>query len=59
MYQLLFYADEIYVLGWSVHTRKKTTEASIVAIKDIGLEVNADKIKYIVMSRDQKKYKDW
>ena len=35
----------IYILGGSVHTRKKNTKASIVAIKDIGLEVNADKIK--------------
>jgi hypothetical protein len=38
------------ILGGSVHTRQKNTEASIVAIKDIGLEVNADKIKYIIMS---------
>jgi len=59
MYQLLLYADIIYVLGGNVYTRKKNTEASIVAIKDRGLEVNADKIKCIIMSRDQNKYKDW
>ena len=28
-------------------------EALVVAIKEIGLEVNADKMKYIVMSRDR------
>jgi len=32
---------------------KKNTEASVVASKEIGLEVNADKVKYMVMSRDQ------
>ena len=58
MYQLLLYAVEIDVLGGSVHTRKKNTEASIVVIKDSGLEVNAYKIKYIIMPRDQNKYKD-
>jgi len=28
-------------------------EALIVAIKEIGLKVNADKTKYMIMSRDQ------
>jgi len=32
---------------------KKNTEALVVASKEIGLEVNADKTKYMVMSRDQ------
>jgi len=41
------------MLGGSVHTRKKNTEALVVASKEIGLEVNADKTKYLVMSRDQ------
>jgi hypothetical protein len=58
MFQRLFYDDEIYILCRSVHARKKNTEASIVAIKDNGLEVNVDKIKHIIMSRDQNKYKD-
>jgi hypothetical protein len=37
----------------SIHTVKGNTEALIVASKEIGLEVNADKTKYMVMSRDQ------
>jgi len=40
-------------LGGSVHTVKENAEALIVASKEIGLEVNADKTKYMVMSRDQ------
>ena len=38
--------------GGSVHTVKKNIEALVVASKEIGLEVNADKTKYMVMSRD-------
>ena len=40
-------------MGVSVHTVKKNPAALVVATKEIGLEVNADKIKYMVMSRDQ------
>ena len=40
-------------MGESVHTVKESAEALIVASKEIGLEVNADKTKYMVMSRDQ------
>jgi len=47
------HADDANILGRSVHTVKKRTEASVVASKEIGLEVNAKKTKYMVMSRDQ------
>jgi hypothetical protein len=40
-------------LGGNVHAVRKNTEALVAAAKEIGLEVNADKIKYMVMSRDQ------
>ena len=52
-HQLLVYADDVTILGRSIHTKKKNTEALLVANKEIGLEVNADKTKYMVMSRDQ------
>jgi len=52
-HQLLVFADDVNILGRSVHTIKEKAEALIVASKEIGLEVNADKTKYMVMSRDQ------
>ena len=45
-HQLLAYADD-------VHAVKENAEALVVATKEIGLEVNADKTKYMIMSRDQ------
>jgi len=46
--QLLVYADEVNTLGGSVHTIEENTDALVVAAKDIGLEVNAVKSKYMV-----------
>ena len=40
-------------MGGSVHTVKENVEALVVAAKEIGLEINADKTKYMIMSRDQ------
>ena len=51
--QLLIYADEVNTLRGSVHTIKKNAEALVVTSEEIGLEENADKAKYTVMSRDQ------
>ena len=52
-HQLLAYADDVNILGGSVHTVKKNAEALVAATKEIGLEVNADKTEYMIMSRDQ------
>jgi hypothetical protein len=46
----LVYVDDVNILGGSVQTVKGNAEALVVASKEIGLEVNADKM---VMSRDQ------
>jgi hypothetical protein len=40
-------------LGRRVHAIKKNTEAFVVTSKEIGLEVNAEKSKYVVMSGNQ------
>jgi hypothetical protein len=52
-YQLLVNAIGVDILGGSVHTAKGNAKSLIMASKEIGLEVNADKTKYMVMSRDQ------
>ena len=52
-HHLLVYADDVNILGESVHIIKENAEALVVASKETGLEVNADKTKYMVMSQDQ------
>ena len=52
-HQLLAYADDVNILGGSVHNIKKNAEALVAATKEIGLEVNAHKTKYMTVSRDQ------
>ena len=37
----------------ALHTVKENAEALVFATKEIGLEVNADKTKYMLMSRDR------
>jgi len=37
-HQLLFYADDVNILGGSVHTIEGKTESLVVASKEIGLE---------------------
>ena len=51
-HQLLAYADDVNILEGSAHTVKENAEASVVATKELGLEVNVDKTKYMVMSWD-------
>jgi len=49
-HQHLVYADDVNILGGSIHTIKENAEALVVASKETGLEVNT---KYVVMSHDQ------
>jgi hypothetical protein len=48
--QLLVYADDVNLLCDSVNTIKQNSETLLKASRDIGLEINAEKTKYMLMS---------
>ena len=52
-HQLLAYVDDVNVLGGKHTYFKGNREALLVATKETGLEVKADKTKYMFMSREQ------
>jgi hypothetical protein len=52
-HQLLAYPDDVNLLGDNIDTTNKSTEILIDASKEVGLEVNVEKTKYMLVSRDQ------
>jgi hypothetical protein len=52
-HQLLVYADDVNLFGdnTSRYQKKKNTETLTDASKEIGLEVNQERTKYMLMSR--------
>jgi hypothetical protein len=50
-HQLLAYADDVNIVGGNMDTIQKNTEAVLGAGKEVGLEVNSEKTKYMLMSR--------
>ncbi|KAJ4434380.1 hypothetical protein ANN_22940 [Periplaneta americana] len=53
LHQLLVYADDVNMLGENPQMIRENTEILLEASKAIGLEVNPEKTKYMIMSRDQ------
>ncbi|KAJ4445580.1 hypothetical protein ANN_12261 [Periplaneta americana] len=53
LHQLFVYADDVNMLGENTQTIRENTEILLEASKAIGLEVNLEKTKYMIMSRDQ------
>jgi hypothetical protein len=52
-HQFLVYADDVNIMDGSIYSIKKIKEGLLVSIRETGLEVNADKTKYMVMCQDQ------
>jgi hypothetical protein len=52
-HQLLAYADDVNLLGNNIDTIEKNTETLIDARKKVGLEINVDKTKYMLLSSHQ------
>jgi hypothetical protein len=52
-HQLLAYADDVKLLGDNIDTINKNTETLIDASKEVGLEINVEKTKYMLVSHHQ------
>jgi hypothetical protein len=52
-HHLLVYADDVYLLGGNIDAVKKYTETFIYASKELRLEVNAVRTKYMLLSRQR------
>jgi hypothetical protein len=52
-HQLLIHADDIHLFGDSINTPKENIETLLEARRSVGLEINAEKTRYMIMSRHQ------
>jgi hypothetical protein len=52
-YQLLVYADDMNLLGDDTETIQKNTQTLIGSGKQVGLEINTERTKYMLLSHHQ------
>jgi hypothetical protein len=52
-HQLLAYADDVNLLGDNIDTMKKNMETLVDDSKEVGLEINVEKTKYMLLSHHQ------
>jgi hypothetical protein len=50
-HRLLVYADDVNSLDDDINTIKENTETLSETSRDMGLEINAEETKYMIMSR--------
>jgi hypothetical protein len=58
-YRLLAYADDMNLLGDNIDTVNKNTETLIGSSKKVGLGVNLENTKYMLVSHDQNAGQNW
>jgi hypothetical protein len=54
IHQLLAYSDDVNIVGGNIDTIEKNKEAVLDAGKEVGLEVNPEKTKYMLRAPYQK-----
>jgi hypothetical protein len=52
-HHLVAYTDDMNLLGDNIDTIKRNTVTLIDASKEVGLELNVEKVKYMLLSRHQ------
>jgi hypothetical protein len=50
----LAYADDVNIVGENIDTIQRNTKALLDASKEVGLKINPEKTKYMLVSRCQK-----
>jgi hypothetical protein len=58
-HQLLAYVDDMNLLGNNIDTINKITETFTDVSKEVRLEVNVEKTKYMLVSRDHNAGQIW
>jgi hypothetical protein len=58
-HQLLVYVDDVDLLGDNMDTIKKSTETLTDASKEVGLEINIEETKYMLLSCYQNAGRNW